>query len=169
MSPGRWRCSARRTTWLPPSPTLASSSPALLPFVQRNGKPSSLIRGGEKQLHELSWVKSVKQNCLNFRQSIIFVVSSEFVVTGSICREGRKPGQLSSPTALVKMSKNNLSSWQQWLWQFTNIYLLCWMVSHFLLLQQTRDGRGRLVVADTGNDRVQVLSSCLLLIREAPP
>ena len=65
MSPGRWRCSARRTTWSPPSPTLASSSPALLPFVQRRGKPSSLIRGGEKQLHELSWVKSVKQNCGN--------------------------------------------------------------------------------------------------------
>jgi len=60
---------------------------------------------------------------LDKRQSIIFVVSSEFVVTGSICREGRKPGQLSSPTAL------------------------------------TRDGRGRLVVADTGNDRVQVLKT----------
>ena len=65
MSPGRWRCSARRTNWSPPSPTLASSSPALLPFVQRKGKPSSLIRGGEKQLHELSWVKSVKQNSGN--------------------------------------------------------------------------------------------------------
>ena len=35
------------------------------------------------------------------RQSIIFVVSPEFAVTGSICREGRKAGQLSSPTALV--------------------------------------------------------------------
>ena len=37
----------------------------------------------------------------NSRQSIIFVVSPEFAVTGSICREGRKPGQLSSPTDLV--------------------------------------------------------------------
>merc|ERR1712061_772441 len=38
---------------------------------------------------------------LDKRQSIIFVVSPEFAVTGSICREGRKPGQLSSPTDLV--------------------------------------------------------------------
>jgi len=60
---------------------------------------------------------------LDKRQSIIFVVSPDFAVTGSICREGRKPGQLSSPTALI------------------------------------RDGRGRLVVADTGNDRVQVLKT----------
>ena len=29
------------------------------------------------------------------------MVSPDFAVTGSICREGRKPGQLSSPTALV--------------------------------------------------------------------
>ena len=65
MSPGRWRSSARRTTWSPPSPTLASSSPALSPSVQRKGKPSSLIRGGKKQLHELSWVKPVKQKCWN--------------------------------------------------------------------------------------------------------
>jgi len=60
---------------------------------------------------------------LDKRQSIIFVVSPEFAVTGSICREGRKPGQLSSPTGLI------------------------------------RDGRGRLVVADSGNDRVQVLKT----------
>jgi len=60
---------------------------------------------------------------LDKRQSIIFVVSPEFAVTGSICREGRKAGQLSSPTALI------------------------------------RDGRGRLVVADSGNDRVQVLKT----------
>lgn len=57
---------------------------------------------------------------LDKRQSIIFVVSPEFLVTGSICREGRRPGQLSSPTCLLL------------------------------------DGRGRLVVADQGNDRVQV-------------
>ena len=65
MSPGRWRCSARRTTWSPPSLTLASSSPALSPFVQRKGRPSFLIRGGKNQSQELSWVKSVKQNCGN--------------------------------------------------------------------------------------------------------
>ena len=77
--------------------------------------------------------------CLNFRQSIIFVVSSEFVVTGSICREGRKPGQLSSPTALVNMA--NVSSWQQWLWQFTHIDIYCANFLPFLSLTDSRRTR----------------------------
>ena len=86
--------------------------------------PCSIAFSQERQeayiLGQLRPFGSPSMSSPDKRQSIIFVVSPEFLVTGSICREGRRPGHLSSPTSLLL------------------------------------DGRGRLVVADQGNDRVQV-------------
>ena len=45
LPPGRWRCSGRRTTWWPPSPTPASSSLAPLLFARRRERLLSSTRG----------------------------------------------------------------------------------------------------------------------------
>lgn len=71
-------------------------------------------------------------------------------VTGSLGREGRRPGQLSAPTALIRV----------------RVPVTAPATGVPTPTSAPKDTRGRLVVADTGNDRVQVCTVVVVLVVE---